>query len=135
MREAKTKTIGKAQYRVTPLGAKAGCRVLTRLTRLLGSALKGGDRTNAMVILGSGLEHLSEEDFSYFCDALAPNTELLVDGKTLRLSDVFDVHFTAEYAALVEWLLFAMEVNFGGFFDEVRGLSGVASLKAAAASQ
>lgn len=121
MREAQTKTLGQTQYRVRPLGAKQGCRVITRLSKLLGSAFKSGAKDqNAM--LGAALESLGEEDLDFFCRQFETHTQISVDGsKWPTLSDVFDVHFSQNYGELLLWLKFCLEVNFSGFFAETLG--------------
>jgi len=118
MREAATKQIGESQYRVTPLGAKKGMRVLSRITSILGDTVKAGAKTEAEAKAAFVSKLMSEDDLSFFCDQFAPNTAVSVDGgkKWPTLSDVFDAHFMANYREMIEWVSFAIEVNFGSFF-------------------
>lgn len=122
MRKPVTKKIGKTTYRVTPLGAKQGCKVFTRLANLLGSGLKGaGPGMDRFAAFGTALESLKDSDFEYFCDAFAPVTEFNTgDQRWPHLSDFFDDHFAGNYLEMLEWLEFAVEVNFGDFFDAVK---------------
>ena len=61
---------------------------------------------------------LDEEDLTYFCDAFAEKTFVVQpDGKMPRLDNVFDAHFAGHYIDLVQWLAFAVRVNFADFSE------------------
>lgn len=120
--KSETRTIGNHDYTVTTLGAGAGKEVLRRLAKIVGSAvLVGGPaalKTNEGVVTGAlaMVSDLSESDLDYFCKAFGPSSTVNIDGKTPRVSDVFDMHFSGEYFELTMWLAFCVEVNFASFF-------------------
>jgi len=41
-----------------------------------------------------------------------------IEGRWPNLKDIFDAHFAGEYEELIGWLKFAIEVNFGSFFQK-----------------
>lgn len=135
MRETKEKQIGSRGYRyhVIQFGAREGGRVLVRLLKMVGGAageamaggddaLDGFDLSTVGKMLGNLAETLSEDDFDYLVDKFAPATA--VSGGAykapmpLNTEGVFDLHFAGAYQELGQWLLFAVEVNFGGFLGE-----------------
>lgn len=114
--EPKSKEIGGATYVVTPMVATKGRKVFARLIKIAGPVLgkiaeapPEGRQAALLAAIGA---HVSEDDFEYFCDVFAPTTT--VDGADL--SKAFAVHFMGKYADMVEWVAFAVEVNFGDFF-------------------
>lgn len=142
MIEKKTKSIGGKNYEVYELGAKKGRQVLTRLLRLLGPALggmsegKGDAEARIASALGKLVESLTDADTDYFCDTFAAVTNVEMEGRMPLLSDVFDLHFKADYLNMFKWLAFCFEVNFGSFLAGLGGPGGLAALagKAAASS-
>jgi hypothetical protein len=149
MRETKHKTIGDRGnvYHVTQFGARHGGRVLVRLLKMIGGAageaLKSeGDFDMNVVgnVVANLAETVSENDFDYLCDTFAVATEVEINGKSVPLSTegVFDVHFAGAYIELGQWLLFAVEVNFGSFLGAggilKRATDGARPASAAAAN-
>ncbi len=127
MRDPQSTTIGAWRYTVKPLPAGAGLALMARLAKMLGAGaagLLGGDSTSAAVAraVGSLLERVNPEEVVEIARQLAAATEVSQPGAKAPalLSEVFDLHFAGDYMALVEWLKFALEVNFGPF---VAGLS------------
>lgn len=122
MREQRQKEIDGSVYTVTQLGAKVGKNLMFRLGKALAAA--GADST------ASGIASaLREEDFEFVCDTFARMTTfhtLEAPSKEPRLSDLFDDHFAGRYGALVKWLAFCIEVNFGSFLDEL-GIDAIKS--------
>lgn len=122
---SQAKQIGECVYKVTALPARRGKGILLRLTAAAGKAFKGfkGESPDATAVLGMLADlvgHLSEEDVDAMIDAFAPATEVtLPDGKRPQLAGILDLHFAARYSEMTEWLIFALEVNFGGFFGEL----------------
>jgi len=116
-------------YAVRQFGAKQGGRVLVRLGKLLGKPI--GDAVSAAESLDTetigrlitGLaEALSETEYDFFVDAFAEHTEVSggeYQDKSIPLGaeGVFDLHFAGAYVELVEWLRFAVEVNYSSFFS------------------
>ena len=124
MFSAEVKKIGGCEYKVTQLGAIKGRGAFLRLVRCIGpvfAELAGKSGKGAKDIdigaLFSRLE-LSEDDLTFFCDTFAEKTFVtLPDGKMPRLDKVFDEHFAGSYSYMVQWLAFAVKVNFADFFD------------------
>lgn len=122
-RDSQKRTIGRYEYIVIPLGAREGCRVLSRLMKLMGRGAAKGTEEEA---LGAILENLEESDADYFIATFDKYTSVRIGDKTPPLADIFDAHFISEYLEMLGWLKFAMEVNFAGFFSGVGGLGLVA---------
>jgi len=144
MRETKEKQIGDRGYvyHVTQFGAKEGGRVLVRLGKMIGSAageaIKRGGSDFDMATVGGMIANLaetvSEADFDFLCDTFA-KASAVSGGEfrspvSLTAEGVFDLHFAGAYPELGQWLLFAIEVNFGGF---LAGSAIVQKVKAASA--
>lgn len=129
MRANKTKKIGNHTYEVTQLGAVEGRRVLAKLGQLMGGvvgSLAAGGKADPVKAFQSFTEALSPESMDYFCDTFTKFTQVhRADGKVLFLKDVFDDHFADNYAEMVEWLVFCLEVNFASFFGGLGGLGGL----------
>src|SRR5262245_16356053 len=124
MREPQEKTIEGKRYRVAPLGAADGLRVMAKLAHAIGPALE--DATSLADLgerlfpaLGRLAKQLDGEDLVYVCGVLARSSRVEPAPGTnafIALSDVFDTHFQGDFAALFGWAAFALEVNFGFFF-------------------
>ncbi len=118
-----SKTIGGLEYRVSQLGAVKGRAVFLRIVKLVGPAIasvvKGGKIDMKNVDLGDLFKRveLTEEDLTFFCDAFAEKTfVVLPDKKAPRLDHVFDAHFAGKYGDMMQWLVFCVSVNFADFF-------------------
>lgn len=145
MRETKKKKIGDREYtyHVTQFGAREGGRVLVRLLKMVGGAVgeavKGEaehfDMTTVGKMIGNLADTVSEEDFDYLCDTFAKASEVsggeYREPVLLTTDGVFDLHFAGAYVELGQWLLFAVEVNFGSFLGEgfVEKLKAAASVR------
>lgn len=129
MLETKAKEIDGVMYEVTQLDALKGRRVFVRFAKIVAPVLttlktaKGDEEQLLAGVLAQLFTSVSEDDVDFFCDAFAPSTRLLKDGKKPRLSDAFAFHFAGNYAALLQWLAFCVEVNFGSFFPSQPGKS------------
>lgn len=134
MRKTETRTIGAHQYKVHQLGANEGRRVLGRLLKIVGPLLGAADsgsakgKVNEMAALKAvmgAVENLKDEDVDYFCDTFGKNSEAKVGNGWPTVSEIFDAHFAGEYAEMLGWLKFCIEVNFGSFFrqaiDQAKG--------------
>jgi hypothetical protein len=141
MRETKQKQIGDRGhvYHVTQFGARHGGRVLVRLLKMIGGAageaLKSEGEFDMQAVgnvVANLAESVSENDFDFLCDTFAKTTSVEIEGKTIPLTTegIFDLHFAGAYVELGQWLLFAVEVNFGGFLDA----GGIVRTAAAAAN-
>lgn len=125
--------IGKHRYRVRPLPYGEGWPLFLRLARVAGPALAealgtadGGDIGELDVAkvapaLKTLLANLDEETFRSAQDQLAEATEVEVQpGKWPQLSTVMELHFSGQYMEALQWLAFALEVNFGGFLGDLK---------------
>lgn len=79
-------------------GAKLGAGIL----KAVAAALRGLDPVELFALV---------DQFAKYSDVRLP------DGKQPTLSDVLDDHFAGEYDELFGWLIFAIEVNYLGFFS------------------
>lgn len=126
MREPQSTTIGAWTYSVRPLPAGQGLALMARLARMLGpgvAALVSGEGNGAIARALSGLlERVDPDALVVIARELAATTEVSQPGgrTPAKLSEVFDVHFAADYMALMEFLRFALEVNFGPFVEGLR---------------
>lgn len=118
MREAVTKTIGESTYSIIPLGGRASARALTRLLRVWGSGVAGGNGSPSQAF-GAMLRNLTEEDTDYFIDLFAPLTTVRMGDKTPTLASVFEVHFVQKADEMVKWLLACLELNWSSFFEDM----------------
>lgn len=122
------KQIGANLYQVTQLDAIRGRGVFTRFVKLIAPvfgelAEKGAEKTGMAKALAALASNITAEDMNFFCDSFAPTTCLVTtgdDGKTRRpnLKEHFGLHFASNYAEMLQWLYFCLEVNFGSFFAE-----------------
>lgn len=130
MRETKTKTIGDRGYRyhVTQFGARHGMRVAIRLMKMIGGAAgaalaadeEGFDARVVGAIVANLAETVSEADFEFLCTEFGGATSISGGDfgerqAPLATEGLFDLHFAGQYVDLGAWLVFAVEVNFGGF--------------------
>lgn len=132
-RDPVEKLIGETRYKVTPLGAKQGCQVMTRITKLLGGAIDKTNSTNAAALVAGALLELSEENLSYFVDTFAKYTDINNEGTNGNwpgLAPLIELHFAANYGEMFEWLQFCIETNYGSLFE--RAKAALAKQKAAA---
>ena len=133
MIETKQKQIGPRgyTYHVTQFGAKQGGRVLVRLLKMVGGAagdamggVKDFDLSVIGKMVGNLAETVSEEDYDFLCDTFTPLSSVsggeyqAASGMPLSSEGVFDLHFAGAYQELGQWLLFCIEVNYGGFLGE-----------------
>lgn len=117
--ETKERQIGDCAYRVTQFGAKQGLSVLTRLMRFAGPALRAGLNNDAAA-LGAMLVGLDAVEVLALAEMFAERTKLVRTITTAAgpqplatpLAGDFDTHFADKYDELVEYLVFAILVNF-----------------------
>lgn len=145
-RETKDTTIAGVRYQVTQLGATTGGQVMYRLGRAFAVLMAGAAQDK--IDLGA----LPPSDFDWLVKTLQATTKVgIVDDVTitdklgnaekvgsghermLDLGMVFDDHFAGKYPQMLEWLKFALEVNFGPLSDAlgglIRGLTGLSPSK------
>ncbi len=132
MREPKQFQIGDSVYTVKPLGAITGRKVFARLVRALGRTIGGLDkakeldRAAVMAAISAALDSLDDDTVDFLCEKFGESTTVLREnGRTPTLKGpIFDDEFSGKYAAMTEWLVCCVEVNFADFFDG-QGLSGL----------
>jgi tail assembly chaperone len=117
------KQIGEHEYDVAMLPAKLGLKTLARLGKTVGPAFAGD--------LAGAVRSLDPDEILSLAQVFAEHTCVdLGGGRSPQLWQVFDVHFQGKYAALIEWLIFAVETNYADFLSEAG--AKVASIEAKA---
>lgn len=122
------KTIGGRRFTVTKLTGTESVLVLNHLLRLVAPSLAkaagclNGERPDdlgAVNVAGLGdalatfVERLSDQELLYFKDKLLATATV----NDALLEPIFEVELQGEPETIVELLVFALEVNFGGFFE------------------
>jgi hypothetical protein len=117
-------------YEVRPLQAGIGRKALLRFIKLAGPVIAAATEsgksmteaaTSALSVLSTTLD---DKDVDYFVGLFGPHTRFCEEGQEsgdrwaqLNVA-AQEMHFSARYMAMFDWLKFSMEVNFGGFFGE-----------------
>lgn len=117
MREPDVRDIEGAIYEVRPLPTTKGLRLMTRLARILGDgagALMEGSSGVAKA-LPALLESIPDDLLAEVCVMLGERTTVVLSPsqKPPLTGEFFEVHFAGRYHVLVQWLRFALEVNYG----------------------
>lgn len=123
--KTQTRRIGAYDYTVTQLDAIRGRRAFVRLTKILGPAIAAGGTKGDSAAFEAFFDHLSEAEMDYFCDLFADVTAVSggsFDKRAPQLKDIFLTHFAGDYASMMSWLIFCVEVNFSSFFASVGSL-------------
>jgi hypothetical protein len=109
------------------LALKVGPGIVKALS---GVDLSGGAKSLSKVDLGEMADgvamlcdRLSADDFEKLWKELLEGARVKVDGNSVLLKDVFEVVMVGKFLTLLKLIRFAMEVNFGSFFDVLRGLT------------
>lgn len=143
MLQSETKTIDGETYRVTQLPFKKGQKLLVRLYKTLGPVVAEALAAIPRIEEGKKLEdlnistllpgvagaatllaeRLTEEDLEYVTATLAEYTLLGKGGdKWVPLEPEMEIHFGGRYRQYLQWMGFALGVNYSGFFGESGGL-------------
>lgn len=121
MKEEKTKVIGENTYLVRQLSVTPAQRLFVRVSKLIGPALALAASEGKKGLGAAASEffaRLSEDEVEMITQQMAAVSE--VNGKPMKAC--FELHFSkAGPKELWTWLLFALEVQFGDFFDELLG--------------
>lgn len=112
--EKQTKQIGEFSYEVTTLGAKLADRMLLKLAKSVGPVFLAAAGSSALG--ADAFSALSEDDYDWVVEKLARSTDVQIGDKAPSLWPVYDLHFAGKPIEKLEWLKFAVEVNFGPFF-------------------
>lgn len=123
-------TAGSRKLKVTKFAARHGLRVLTRIARVVGPAMaeaaggrKGEPEAAVTKSLRAAIEQVTPEEVDWLVDEFAAQTTVDLNGKGMevRLSsgDTFDQIFADDYAAILGWFRFCLELNFAGFLASI----------------
>lgn len=148
------RTIDGHVYEVRQLGFHEGRRALVRFLKFIGPALAnfltgetklGVSASGEAEIDGEAvgnvirefLERLDEDELAYFCELFGQQTDVSAQPGSSKMialdTELQDIHFAGRYGAATRWLIFCVEVNFGGFFKGAGALAGIGRNLASAA--
>lgn len=131
-RESKSKEIDGMTFTVPQLPGKRGNRMAVRLIGMLApmaaKALGGGKLGDIKNLKNLELTNLSDavqmladkmtpEQFEAMQNELLEEAQVVVDGNQIRLMPVFDNLMAGKALTSFKLFSFALEVNFGNFFD------------------
>lgn len=132
-----TRTIDGFTYELQPLPAWHAVEVFHTITRLLApslGALTAADPSAGIAALSSGLEQalvaLPAPAFVSLSKRLLEGARVTIDGKSVELLGVADLHFRSRTLALFKVVAAALQINFPDFFGALGGIG--ARLRAAA---
>ncbi len=121
MREAKETTSDGDDIRVTTLPARSGAKLLAKVGKALAPSLmklSGEDVSDALSTLFNSLDDASIDallsDVFKHTTIVPPDKSMVFD---LSKGDVVDKVFTGQLPLMFKVFKFALEVNFGPFFD------------------
>jgi hypothetical protein len=123
MIKTKETTIDGKNYKVTQLNYSDGIELLTRLLAIAGSAFEKGEKESFS--LGRLASNLKAVDLKYMIEKLAHRTLIEREpgsDKWPKLEP--EVDLAGDYNLMFKWFKFALEVNYGGFFDDGGILKG-----------
>jgi hypothetical protein len=127
--DPQTRQIGEFSYKVTPFGAKVGNRVLLKVVKsiaplFMAAAAAGNLKSLSGNFDAEGLAGavagISEDDFEWLVEKFAEATDLELGDRSPGLKTVYDRHFAGNYLDELAWLAFAIEVNYGPFFQDMK---------------
>lgn len=116
-------------YRVTPFSARQGMKTLSKITGLAKPALKDADADDEIPIMVLVLEIISQLERSDVEKVVLDLASMTIydpeGGENFKsLKSDFDLFFSANYAQMAKWLLFALEVNFGDLQKALTDMAG-----------
>lgn len=134
--------IGEYTYRVTRLGAKAGCAMAIKLAKWIAPSAASGveglvvARSDGFGSIAIGLsdslrvlvERVSAEELERVQLELAKHTTVQIGELEPQLAAIYDEHFAGHYDWLAAWFAFALEANFRSFFGGTAGASDLVAL-------
>jgi hypothetical protein len=116
LKNSKTKTIDDVQFEVGCLGIKQGRRTWIKLVQAIGpsfAAMHDQDLAGAASLIAS--QTALPDFFEEIIDTFAQVT--LADGRPLVRPAVQEEYFAGKITLTLKWLQFALEVNYGDFFE------------------
>ncbi len=155
--DSQTKEIGGHRYTVSMLDPLVAEDLLVTVVNVIGPSLgavagaiagdsgNGGPETDALdrkippgaieSAIGSFCLGVTRAQMREVIAMLTPVTTVEIGGKTPALDQIFAVHFRGRLGKMNEWLMFAIKVQLGDFFDSAApGISEGLQLVRAAAS-
>lgn len=119
MRKEKETTLNGTKFKVTQLGFADGMELLTILGRILGQAVFGiKNAANFQQEMGNILGRVSFSELSMVVEKLAKSTRIEREPGRWPILEP-EVDLAGKYPLTLEWLMFALEVNYGNFLSEV----------------
>ncbi len=120
--------IGNETFRVEKLPSTEGLKLLVRVTKILGPALRHLDRAfdanegtrdgAALSAFAAIIETTDAQEFQDLVVSSAERAQIKTGG---RYEDViFDIHFQGDLLKAFQVVIFVMEVQFKSFFDAAR---------------
>lgn len=134
MRETRSKDIDGVTFTVQQLPALRASRLLFKLTKAVSPAVMklagAGDLRNLMRADTSALSEAASmlfqaftpEEFDALVREVLEGATITVDGRTVAALPGVDLELAGKTATLMRGVWFALGVNFGDFFDVLRGL-------------
>ncbi len=120
--------INGVNYSVTPLPFGVGRKTLMRLVKIISPIAAAAFRGDNAGVFEALPLALTDDDVEYFAKIFGQQSRYLEDGNWKPLLPANqEMHFAGRYAEFVKWLVFSIEVNFGGFFSGKSG-EGLADL-------
>jgi hypothetical protein len=125
-RKEERRTIGRYEYIVTQLPWEKWVTLSTRLARLLAPAAAAASANSGIVEAVGGIAALLDEKEVFFAaEVLGESSRVVIDDKAPTLTRKFQaLHWDGEYSEFIQWLRFALEVNFSDFFAGLPSLLG-----------
>ena len=130
MLETKKRDIDGFTFTVMQLPGKRGLRLWRRLGKILGPSLARAAASASGQVDFAGLagavealfDNLTETELDAVVDELTGNALVLYEGSERPLKEVYDVLFAGRVETQLKLLMFALEVNYSGFFVGLRAL-------------
>ena len=131
MAQVQQKIIDGYSFQISPLPAFAALEQFTTLTGLVGPSvmsLLGKDEALAAALAAS-LRSVKGADVSALIRALLAPCLVTVNGITTPVLPVFDTEFQGKLLTVFKLTAFAIEVNYGDFFEAAKGALGPLGVK------
>lgn len=110
-------------YELTQLGATQALKIVGLITKVIGSAAKGGSAVDLDgASLGALLEAVDEQTITTLCQAFGGVSRITTPegNRPLLQGAVFDDHFSGNFGEMFVWLAECLKLNFADFLDDKR---------------
>lgn len=127
--KAKEKEIDGVTYSSWPVPTSTGIPALKRTIDIISPLMVGYGEGKEMGLFAALPTALSDKDIEYYQKTFG-NASKYRDGQNWvpLVYQNQDLHFAGRYMALLQWIVFNMEVNFSGFFSGTMSGGGIADL-------